>query len=286
VLQGAIIGIFTSGGAYAVFAICLIILFRTTGVVNFAICATGMIGTLVLSVLVGDGSSMGVALVVALLVGAGLSVASGLILTRLFFEASVAHRAAVAIALLIGTLSVALWVFGPAPRALPEPVGGSSVTLGGVAIAPSEIVTLAGAGVFAVVMGLAWGRTTLGCRLRAIAAAPTSCELLGLPVKALSLALWAATGVVATITMVLLAPHRTSDPSELSLIVVPSLAAALLGRFRSFSAAALGGMLLGVLEGVLDEYQSLTAYQEIIPFAIIVCFLLWTERKERWDAAR
>ena len=285
-LNGAIIGIFTSGGAYAVFAVCLIILYRTTGVVNFAICGTGMIGTLVLSVLAGHGWPMGVAVVVAVLVGAAISTASGLILTRLFFEASIAHRAAVSIALFIGTLSVALWVFGPVARALPDPVGGSYVTIGGVAIAPSEILTLGFAIAFAVGLGLLWRRTGLGRRLRAIAQKPTSAELLGLPVKSLSLALWAGTGAIATITMILLAPHRTSDPSELSLIVVPSLAAALVGRFRVYTAAAFGGILLGVLQGVLEEYQSLAPYQVVIPFLLIMGILLWAERKEQWDAAR
>ncbi len=44
--------------------------------------------------------------------------------------------------------------------------------------------------------------------------------------------------------------------------------------------------MLGVLQGVLEEYQSLAPYQVVIPFLLIMGILLWAERKEQWDAAR
>ncbi len=149
--------------------------------VNFALCATGMIGTLVLSVLAGHGWPIGVAVVVAVLVGAAISTASGLILTRLFFEASVAHRAAVSIALFIGTLSIALWVFGPVARALPDGrLAARYVAIGGVAIAPSDVFSRldsqscsrSGSGCCGVALGWA-----VGCA--AIAQKPTSAGTAG-----------------------------------------------------------------------------------------------------------
>lgn len=285
-LQSGIAGLADSGGAYGILAVCLILLHRTTGVLNFAVAAVGTCGTFIMSVLYGHGWSYVPAAVVGVLLGAVLSVAFGLALARWFFNSSSAHRAAVAIALLIGTVSVAQRVFGHQPRLIPPMVGGTGLTIDQVVITWSGVIAL----VFAVALALAvhegLRRTPVGLRLRAIAQRPVTSELLGLPVRQLSVAVWAATGALATIALLLIAPGQSSDIPTLSLYVVPAMAAALVASFRRYRLAVVAALVLGGLQGMLSYSQSLTKVQDVIPFAVVVLLLLWFERREVWDEAR
>lgn len=284
--QSGIAGLASSGGAYGVLAVCLILLHRTTGVLNFAVAAVGTCGTFLMAVLYGHGWSYLPAAVVGVLLGAVISVGFGLALARWFFNSSSAYRAAVAIALVIGTTSVAQRVYGHQPRLIPPMVAGSATKISGVVVTWSGVIALA----FSIVLGIAvtevLRRTSLGLRLRAIAQRPVTSELIGVPVRLLSVGVWAVTGALATIALLLIAPDRSSDIPTLSLLVVPALASALVASFRRYWLAVVGALVLGALQGMLSYSQSLTKVQDVIPFVVVVLLLLWFERKEVWDEAR
>lgn len=285
-LQSGIAGLADSGGAFGILAVCLILLHRTTGVLNFAVAAVGTCGTFIMAVLYGHGWSYVPAALVGIVLGAVISVGFGLALARWFFSASSAYRAAVAIALLIGTVSVAQRVFGHQPRLIPPMVGGKGLNIDSVVITWSGVIAL----VFAIVLAGAvtelLRRTPVGLRLRAIAQRPVTSELIGLPVRQLSVAVWAVTGALATLALLLIAPGQSSDIPTLSLYVVPAMAAALVASFRRYRLAVAGALVLGGLQGMLSYSQSLTKWQNVIPFGVIVLLLLWFERREVWDEAR
>jgi branched-chain amino acid transport system permease protein len=285
-VQSGIAGLAGSGGAYAVLAVCLILLHRTTGVLNFAVAAIGTCGTFIMAVLYGHGWPYIPAALVGIGLGALLSVIFGLALARWFFNASSAYRATVAIALLIGTVSAAQRVYGHQPRLIPPVIGGAAVTIQGVDVTWSAVIAL----VLAIVLGFSvtelLRRTSVGLRLRAIAQRPVTSELLGLPVRPLSIGVWAVTGGFATVALMLIAPERSSDIPTLSLLVVPAMAAALVASFRRYRLAVVGALVLGALQGMLSYSQSLSKVQDVIPFVVVVLLLLWFERKEVWDEVR
>jgi branched-chain amino acid transport system permease protein len=72
----------------------------------------------------------------------------------------------------------------------------------------------------------------------------------------------------------------------LGLLVLPGMAAALIGLFRSFIGAALGGLAIGVLEGIAGAYEATSLYRPAISFVLVLVVVLVLQRKERWDAAR
>lgn len=285
-LQSGIAGLAGSGGAYGVLAVCLILLHRTTGVLNFAVAAVGTFGTFLMSVLYGHGWSYLPAAVLGVLLGALISVAFGLALARWFFDSTPAYRAAVAIALVIGTTSLAQRIYGHQPRLIPPMVSGSVGTVDGVVVTWSGLIALVLAIVLAVVVTEVLRRTSLGLRLRAVSQRPVTAELLGLPVRWLSVGVWAVTGGLATVALLLISPTFSSDIPTLSLLVVPGLAAALVGSFRRYRLAVLSGFVLAALQGLMAYSQTLTKVQDVIPFAVIVLLLLYFERREVWDEAR
>jgi branched-chain amino acid transport system permease protein len=285
-LTSAVAGIADGGGAYALLAVALILMYRTTGVLNFAIAAVGTFGTFLTSFLYGNGWPLLPATLIGMAAGAAVSVVYGLVYVRFFFDAPQRHRTAVAIALLLGTISLTYRVFGENPRYLPSIVKGSVGEVAGIQVSGSGVLAAALAIGAAVGLTLMLSKTRLGRQLRGISQGPVTCELLGIRVRALSVGCWAVGGAIGTIAMLLVAPGQDTQIESLALLVVPGLAAALVAVFRRYWIAVIAGILLGAAQGMLEYSNSLRVFSTAIPFVVILVILLWLERREVWDEAR
>lgn len=285
-LQSAIVGLADNGAAYALLSLCLILVYRTTGVPNFAIAAVGTMGTFVVSSLNGQGMNLVLATIIGVVCGGLISLVCGIILVRWFFDAPAAHRATVAIALLIAIAAITIRVFTDQPRMVPTVVPGSAFTVDGVVVSGTNLAGLLLAiGCTALVTGTLT-RSRRGLQLRAISQGPVAAELLGLPVKPLILATWAGSGAVATLAILAIAPGISSEVESLCLLVVPALAATLLAAFRHYWLGLVFGLILGAAQGLMSYSQTLVNYIQVIPFVVILGVLTWNQRKEVWDEAR
>ena len=285
-LTSAVAGIADGGGAYALLAVALILMYRTTGVLNFAIAGVGTFGTFMTSVVYGHGWPLLPATLLGVATGAAVSVVYGLVYVRFFFDAPQRHRTAVAIALLLGTISFAYRVYGENPRYLPSIVKGTVGSIAGVQVSGSGVLAAVLAIVVALGLTVLLNRSRLGRQLRGISQGPVTCELLGIPVRALSVGVWALGGAIGTVAMLLVAPGQDTQIESLALLVVPGLAAALVATFRHYWRAVAAGILLGAAQGMLEYSNSLRVFSTAIPFVVILVLLLWLERKEVWDEAR
>jgi branched-chain amino acid transport system permease protein len=97
---------------------------------------------------------------------------------------------------------------------------------------------------------------------------------------------WGVTGAFTTFALMIIAPQRSPNFMTLSLLVVPALAAALVGLFRSFWLTIAGGIVIGVVEGLASSIDVVSDYRSAIPFIVILAVLLWSQRSARWDEAR
>ena len=149
-----------------------------------------------------------------------------------------------------------------------------------------QLVSIALAVILTVAVEQFLARTRTGLQLRALSERPMAAELLGVPVRPLALGVWAASGAMTTIALMLIAPLRSPDFGSLSLLVVPAFAAALVGMFQSFRAALAGGILIGVIEGLASGFVELAQYRSAVPFLVILTVLMWSQRGARWDEAR
>ncbi|MGH2849529.1 MAG: ABC transporter permease subunit [Solirubrobacteraceae bacterium] len=285
-LSSAVAGIADGGGAYGLLAVAMILLYRTTGVLNFAIAAVGTFGTLVTSVLYTNGWPVFPAALVGMATGGALSVAYGLIFVRWFFDSSVRYRATVAVAMLLATVAMTTRVFGETPLYMPTIVNGNAGTVAGVVVSGSGVLAIVVAVVVAGALTFTLAKSRIGRQLRGISQGPITCELLGVPVRALSIGVWAFTGVLGSLAMLLVAPGRSTSVELLGLLVVPGLAASLVAVFRHYWRAVVAGILLGAAQGILDYYNSVRVFDSTIPFVVILVLLLWFERREAWDEAR
>ena len=137
-LQSAFVGLFQSGGAYAVLAVCVILMYRTTGVLNFALAAVGRLEPTVLLPLYkrdepGRGGGMRHPRRRGHLCPLRAHVHPLVLRCHAYLPGGIA------IALLVGTAAVTIRVFSDQPREIPAVIPGSGFSVAGVVLTPTSI---------------------------------------------------------------------------------------------------------------------------------------------------
>lgn len=275
-----------SGASYAILAVCVVVLYRLVGVLNFGLAALGALGAYATYALVGAGVALWVAAGVGLTLAAVVSGAVGWVLARWFQNPTATVRSVVTVVLLIVLLSLGYRLFGDAPRAMPSLVPVGSFAIAGVRVSMATIAALAATFLIAGALTLVLRRTQIGLRLQAMSERPIAVQLLGLNTRTLALVVWASTGALATFALLLIAPTRNPTFDSMALLIVPALAAGLLGAFSNVWVAVWGGLAIGALEGASARVEVLADYRGAVPFVIILVSLIWLRRREVWDAAR
>jgi branched-chain amino acid transport system permease protein len=284
-LQASVAGLL-AGGAYAMVGVCVVLLYQMTGVLNVAQAAIGAFGTMVMLQLLEHGWGFAAALPTGVLAAAALAALLGWGIARFYADSTAQVRTIVTVAVLVGLLAIGFRLFGNDPRTVPSLVPGAGFRLDDVVVSGNALIALVLALVIAAGAGLLLNRSRLGVRLRAISERPVTAEMLGVSVTALAVGVWAVMGAVTAVAVTAVAPTRPSNFLSLSLLVMPAMAAALLGGLRHLGGAAAGGVLIGVLEGAGTSLRQFSEYRQVLPFLVVVAALLWLQRREVWDATR
>ncbi|PII83786.1 branched-chain amino acid ABC transporter permease [Leucobacter sp. OLJS4] len=285
-LQGALSGL-AAGGVYAVFAVTLTLMSRLVRVVNFAQAATGMFAAFIS---VWFASKLGIpvwlATIAGVIVGALLSALIGWIAATWLAEADLSTRSAMTVAPFLLLMSLSYIMFGNKPQPFAPIFDGAAFSVAGVVVSWVTVVTVSLAILVALAAAVVLRKTTIGTKLRALSDRPTTAELIGIASKPLSIGVWAVTGAVSAVTVLIIAPTQSNDAVSLSMLIIPAAAAALLGGFKRLDLAVVGGLLLGLVGGMVAQVSELTLVRSFVPLVFIVVLLLWSQRKAVWDAAR
>jgi branched-chain amino acid transport system permease protein len=217
--------------------------------------------------------------------GATISALQGWIMARWFSEASVLVRSTVTIGMAISIFGVTVRIFHDTLRSFPILFKSVHIELGSVTVTGAVLASIVGAIGFAGILWLALARTRLGVILRAVSGRPTTAELMGVRTTRLIVLVWAVAGALTTAAILLVAPSRRTIPS-LALLVVPGLAAAIVGAMKSFALTVVGGILIGTIESVALEWGTIGNYRPALSFVMVTLALLWSQRRETWSDAR
>lgn len=250
VFNGAVTGI-----TYGVLGVGLVLVFRSTRVINFAHGQMGAFGAALLALLVIRWDvNFYLAFAVALVAGALLAAAIELSVVRRLFKSP-------RIVLLVATLGVAQLILLfqlllpdlNTNERYPTPLD-TRWRVGGLLIRSEHILVLVIVPLMTV--GLAWflERTKYGTAIRASAENPDAARMSAINIKTMSTLVWVLAGLLATVTAVLVAPFRGGTAVGAAALgptlLLRALAAALLARMKSLPLTIVGGMLIGVAEAV------------------------------------
>lgn len=267
----------TLGVVYAAFALCLVLIFRATRIVNFAQGAQAMFSTYLAFELVTRGQPYVVALAVALVSGFLLGAVVERVVVRPVERGPEINAVIVTLGLFVAIEALAAILFGNQFEAFPAPFGTEGARIGGVDVALTandryRIVAVL------VAMGLLLALfrfTDVGLRLRAAAFGQEVARLLGVRVGRMLTLGWALAGLFGSLAGILIAGGQLIFPAYMQGVVVFGFVAAVLGGLDSFVGALVGGLVLGLTQayvsGFVERGSSLTA---VAALAILVLVLL------------
>ena len=253
-LQQVVSGL-ASGAVYALVALALVLIYRSTGVINFAQGEMAMFSTFVCWELIDRGLTYWLAFVLTL----AISFAGGVLIERAVIRpvehAPVLTVVTVTIGLLLLLNNGAAWIWKGEQRTLENPFPSDTFDIGGVIVAAQDLGILA---VSLVLVGLLWvlfQRTRLGLALRAAALNPESSRLHGVRVTWMLALGWGLAAVLGAVAGILVAPTLGSFDQNLMLpILIFAFAAAVLGGLDSPLGAVVGGLALGVILNLVGAY--------------------------------
>jgi len=268
-----VIGGLPFGGIYALAALGLVLIFKTTGVVNFAFGAMATASTLILwSVLQHGGLPFAVAWIVAMAAAMGIGALCEMTLLRRVERSPVLIQIVLTLGLLLVIEGVAGTIWGYAPKAVPRVLTGSPLSVARLLITPNDLFIVG----LTVALGLALfailERTRAGLAMRAIAADRGVAKLMGVRTRRYVTAAWAIGVAISGVAAILVAPTVGLDPSMMDEIGVFAFAAAILGGFGSLAGAVIGGFVIGIGSNLIAAYIS-TNLQLTLIFAFIIALL-------------
>jgi len=276
------------GAAYASLGLCITLLSRMGGVVNFAQTTIGLFGSYSFLVLSDIKTPLWLAAIIGIIISSLVGAFSGLIMARWFNDSDIGTRSSVAIALMVGFLSLGTRLFGDSPRQAPALFEQLGITLGNVNLDGGLVVSLLLSIILAASLDRFINKTHIGIRLQAFAAKPTTAELIGIPSKKLTILIWSIAGGMSALAMLIIitSSARNANYASLSLLIIPALCTALIGAFHHFYWTLIGGLVLGILEAFILSKSLVAAYAQTIYLPVILIILLWTKRKDKWDGQR
>jgi len=256
------------GAAYALSGVGLVVLFRATGVLNLAFGAIGAVGAHVAWQALQWQWSLGWAVLAAVLVSTGISVLYGRLLAPLLSQRDAVVQAVGTLALAMLLIAVMGTVWGEAPRRLQFPTDRMYLSLWGVRLTYTRLIALALAVLVVALVAVLLAYTRLGLDMRALAVDRELSALLGVRVLRTETAAWLMTGVFAGVAGLLLGDLVRLAGTFLTFLVIPAIAAAILGQLRSLWGTAFAGLAIGMVEAGLTPIATLSAYRSAAPFAI------------------
>lgn len=275
VLEFAILGL-GSGAILALLAVGILVIYRGSGVLNLAHGAYAMFGAYGYWELKRRGFPTVPAIVITV-IGTSLTglVTDQGVLRRLRTASPLARLIATGGVLLVLQATVAL-IWGVVRKTSGAIIPSSPIRIQTVSFPSDRLVLLAIAAAITAAVGLVWRFTRVGWIAEAVSEDQRLARSLGWSPERVSAVTWMIGTGLAGLAGVLIAPITGLDTTTMPLLIVPVLAAALVGRFRNWGAAFAGAVLIGVAQSLTARYVNLTGAADAIPFLIIIVGLMAT----------
>jgi branched-chain amino acid transport system permease protein len=265
-----------NGVVYGSVALALVLIFRTTGVLNFAQGEMALFSTYITWKL----TTWDVPIVAAIAISMAISFIGGAVIERTLIRPmegrSALNVVIITLGLFLGLNSLVQLLFGTDPQQMPSPFPEGSISVGDTVIQKETIGLILVLLAECLFLWFLLNRTTLGLKLRAVASNPDSARLHGIRAGSMLMLGWGMSAALGALAGSLVASERTGfDSSLMQTILVYALAAAALGGFESIWGAVICGVLVGVADALTIQYvDPLDGIEVVLPLALIMVVLV------------
>ena len=267
----------TEGMVYAAFALALVLIWRSTRIVNFAQGSMAAATTFIALALIQNGQSYWIALIVALASGFVLGAVVERVVIRPVEGGPELNAVIVALGLFVAIQAAIAIIFGSSFQSFPTPFGLEGFQVGDnrIALTPTSVYVI---GAVLVVMGLLvalFRFTRVGLAMRASAFGQEVARLLGVKVGRMLTLGWALAAVVGSLAGLLIAGGEFVYPAYMDSLIVFGFVAAILGGLDSPVGAIVGGLVLGLALSYVSGYiERGSALVNVAALVILMVVLL------------
>ncbi|MDR0875919.1 MAG: branched-chain amino acid ABC transporter permease [Clostridiales Family XIII bacterium] len=264
-----------TGSVYALAALGIIIVWRTSLVMHFAQGSMGMFsGTAVAFVFNRTGVPLAASVIAGVLVAVFLGFVVDFAIIRRLRRATAVGKEIITLGLIMVFLGLAPIIFGTDPMLLPRFIPSGDVSIGTANISYNAILNI-GVGIgIAIALFFILQKTKIGLAIRMTASSEPMARLMGVPTRTVTLFAWALAGVLGMLAAVMIAPTTTVTPTFMNTVQVTALFACVLGGFQTFYGPVLGAYIIAVAGNFLKIYVS-TVWGDQLMYVLILVFLLF-----------
>jgi len=279
-----------TGSIYALVALGLALIYRSTRILNFAHGDIATAGTFFAFAFLGLNLHWGAAFILALVFGFALAM-------TFYFTVLIPaqRREATQLGQIILTLGLGLilqglisYFGGTEPQSFPFPLSDTKIyRFGGVVISQLSLGTFSIGLLASLLFYLLVQKTRLGLAMRATSENLPAAQTMGIPTRGILALSWGLAALLGVMAGLFLAPALLLDPFFMLEPFLKGFAAAILGGLNSLPGAIVGGLILGVAESLAGGFLTI-AFKNTLAFLIIILVLLvrpegllGTEFKER-----
>ncbi|MDO7902193.1 branched-chain amino acid ABC transporter permease [Pseudomonas sp. K1(2024)] len=248
-----LIGGVLAGSMYALVAIGFVLIYKASGVFNFAQGAMLLFAALTFVSLLGQGLPFALALAITV----GVMILGAWLIERLVLRPLVNRSQ---ITLFMATLGLSFVIEGLAQglmgaqvRALDLGIEDVPLFLGEIMVSQFDLIAAGVSAVLVAVLALLFNKTRIGVSLRAVADDTRAALSLGIDLNRIWQIVWAVAGVVGLVAG-LLWGARQGVQFSLSLVVLKALPVLIIGGFTSIGGAIVGGLIVGAAENLAEAY--------------------------------
>ncbi len=274
-----LIDVLSLGGAYALMALGLVIVYGILKLVNFAYGELIMVAGYTMFLLGGSPLPWLIMAAVAVAMAVLAGIATDYVAFRPVRAKSVTAVLITSFAFSTLLQNAALLFISPRPRPVPLPeIFSQTVTIGGAVTPMRNLITIAAAVVLLALFALLMRRTVLGIAMRAAATNFTMARMLGVPANLIITTAFAISGFLAGVVGLLwigrigtVVPGIGLEPLLVAFI------ATVIGGMRSLPGAVIGGFLLALIDTTLNYTlpQELLKFRDAFTFSLVILILLW-----------
>jgi len=269
------LGGIANGAVIALMALALVLVWRSTRVVNFAQVGQAMFTSFIALTAVNITGSWLIGLIVGIIAGGILGFIVHVLVMRPVRRADASGAIIATFGVLIAVQSLAAMIWTAEPRAYPTPIEYAGLTIFG------RVVPLTGYDVFVFIvmivlvlfLTILLTKTKLGLSMRASAFNPEVARLSGVRVSRMLAIGWIIAGMVGAVAGVLIAPISSLSPNTFDIFLVFAFTAAVIGGLDSLVGAVAFGIGTGLILSLVTGYSD--ASNAPIVALILLALNLW-----------
>lgn len=269
------------GALYALGGIGIVVLYRATGVLNFASGAAGAAGVMAAWQLGQWGVPAPVGWCAAILIAVAVSVGYGRTLAPMLAWREPIVKAVATLGLALIVLGVVNFLWNDDPRSIDLPTDNLAVRIMGLRVTGTRILAFATSVAIVIAITLYLNRTVIGLQMRSLANDRDLSDLLGIPILKVETVAWIIAGVIAGFTGLMFGTLIRLEPTLITFMVIPSIAAAIAGRLDSLWLVLFAGLAMGLIETLLTLSPTFKGVRPLAPYVIAAVVLVWQQRTVR-----